>query len=106
MTERRRWSAAARREVLDLLAVSGRSRWAFAQDVGVPNTTLMSWTRRDETDPADGSSLPFLPVAVLPSADSGRAAHLEVSLGDVTVRVETGFDEALLVRVMRTLRTC
>ena len=55
MTERRRWSAAARREVLDLLAVSGRSRWAFAQDVGVPYTTLMSWTRRDATDPADGS---------------------------------------------------
>lgn len=98
MARRQRWSEDERRELLAACADSGLSVKAFAAAAGVPYTTLVYWKRRV----AAGSSARFVPVEIARRED----AKIDVVVGDVVVRVDADFDEALLIRVVRTLRAC
>jgi transposase len=94
----RRWSEEERRELLAACAQSGMSLWAFARESGVPYTTLAYWRRRAVT----AATPRLVPVEIERRED----AHVDVIVGDVVVRVGPDFDDALLVRVVRTLRAC
>jgi hypothetical protein len=76
---------------------SGGSLKAFAEAAGVPYSTLAYWRQRGEVaDPPR-----FVPVEV-----ARGGGPLEVVVGAVVVRVAPDFDEAHLVRVVRSLRAC
>jgi len=93
-----RWSEDERRALLAACADSGMSVKAFAAAADVPYTTLVYWKRRADSEAAAR----FVPVEIERRGD----ALLDVVVGDVVVRVGADFDDALLVRVVRTLRAC
>jgi len=95
---RRRWSEERRREVLEAQARSGLSLKAFADKKGFPYSTLALWRRKA------GSAVPALLVPV--EVEKGPEMALEVRVGPGTLRVEPGFDEGHLMRVVRALRAC
>lgn len=97
MGRERRWGDAKRRELLAAFRRSGVSLKAFAEAAGVPYSTMVYWRQRGEVaDP-----LQFVPVEVAPAG-----TPLEVVVGGVVVRVGADFDEAHLLRVVRSLRAC
>jgi transposase-like protein len=96
---RRRWSAERWREVLETQGRSGLSLKAFADRRGIPYSTLISW-RRKLAETAVPARLVPVEVADAP----GKS--VEVQVGPGMVRVEPGFDEGHLVRVLRALRAC
>jgi len=98
VAQRKRWSEERRREALEARARSGLSWKAFADRSGIPYTTLLSWRKRE------GATVfgRLVPVEI---ADAPVRA-LEVRVGPATVRVEPGFDEGHLARVVRALRAC
>lgn len=98
MARRRRWTEDERRNVLATYAESGLSLWAFAQAAGVPYTTLSRWRDRGE-----GTEAPRLVPVEIERTDD---AALELVVCDVVVRVRGSIDDALLVRVVRALRSC
>ena len=100
MASRRRWSEEERRGLLAAQAESGLSLWAFARESGLPYPTLAYWRRRGVRPTPR-----LVPVEVVRDAVA-RGAPLEVVVGDVVVRVGCDVDDALLVRVVRALRSC
>lgn len=98
MAGRRRWSEDERSALLAACAQSGLSVKAFAAAADVPYTTIVYWKRRASME----SAARFVPVEI----ERRGEARIEVVVGDVVVRVGADFDDALLVRVVRTLRAC
>ena len=97
MGRERRWGDAKRRELLAAFRKSGLSLKAFAERAGVPYSTMAYWRQRGEVaDPPR-----FVPVEV-----AREGGPLEVVVGAVVVRVGADFDEAHLVRLVRSLRAC
>ena len=97
MGKQRRWSESDRRGFLAAHAESGLSLKAFAAAAGVPYTTLAYWRQRGDARPR------LVPVEVERAPGAGG---VEVVVGDVVIRVPADADDALLVRVVRALRTC
>lgn len=97
MGRERRWGDAKRRGLLAAFQRSGGSLKAFAERAGVPYSTMAYWRQRGE--PADSPR--FVPVQV-----AREGGPIEVVVGAVVVRVGADFDEAHLVRVVRSLRAC
>ena len=98
MARRWRWSGDERSALLAAHAESGLSLWAFARASEIPYTTLVHWRQRGVTE----ASPQLVPVEIERRED----AHLDVIVGGIVVRVAADFDDALLVRVVRALRTC
>jgi hypothetical protein len=84
-------------------AESGLSMFAFARAAEVSYSTLLSWVRRAERSAASSR---IVPVEIAVHAPVPLAPHLELSIGDVVVRVGPDFDESFLTRVVRVLRAC
>ena len=97
MSGRTRWSEDERRALLAAQAQSGKSLWAFARESGVAYTTLLHWRKRESA-----ASPRLVPVEIERRGDG----HVDVVVGDVVVRVVADVDDALLVRVVRALRSC
>lgn len=98
MGRRKRSSEEERRRVLTAFRRSGLSLKSFAERSGVPYSTLFLWRKRE------ASSVPgqLVPVEIR----DGSVPALEVRVGAAAVRVEAGFDEGHLVRVVRALGAC
>lgn len=97
MGRERRWGEEKRRELMAAFRRSGVSLKAFAEAAGVPYSTMTYWRKMGESaDPPR-----FVPVEV-----AREGAPIEVVVGAVVVRVAPDFDEAHLVRVVRSLRAC
>jgi len=85
----------------------------YAAETGINVHTLTTWSSRLRREagttvaPRNGRSLAprFVEVAAegVTAAD-GRAAVLEIVVGDATVRVPVGFDEATLARLLAVVR--
>jgi transposase-like protein len=97
MGRERRWGEEKRRELMAAFRRSGVSLRAFAERAGVPYSTMVYWRQRGEPT----ASPTFVPVEVAPTG-----GPIEVVVGSAVVRVEPGFDEAHLARVVRSLRAC
>jgi hypothetical protein len=74
---------------------SGVSLRALAERARVPYSTLVHWRRRGE--PTD-------PPRIGPVETAPAGGLIEVVVGSVVARVEPGFDEAHVGRVVRSLR--
>lgn len=98
MARRGRLTGDERDALLAAHAGSGMSAWLFAREAGVPYTTFLHWKKRGATTAAPR----LVPVEI----EHREVAHVEVVVGGAVVRVAADFDEALLVRVVRALRTC
>ena len=88
---------------------SGASRVAWARAHGVDGRSLHAWAMNLARRGASAASQPRLvelvprPAAAVPR---GVASRLVVHVGDLVVEVDGDFDEATLVRLVRTLRAC
>ena len=99
---RKRYTAAERRRFLEALQESGEPVKEVARRLGIGASTAYLWQQR-----ANGSSPPSKPVPkakptfaqVVPAS---RPAVL-VQVGGATMRVEAGFDAALLGEVVAAL---
>lgn len=93
-----------RHEIEGMLAEldrTGESIAAYARRRGVATWALYQARRRRRRD-AEPARL----VSVeLEESDAGQQ-EVELVVGDVTVRLPRRFDEAALVRLVRTLRAC
>lgn len=93
---------------------SGLSLRAFAQQEGIPLSTLSYWRRklrgtRQEVAGISGETPRWLPVRVVPhgASQSGGIQAFEVRLGNgLGVSVPVGFDEAELRRLVMALVAC
>lgn len=93
---------------------SGLTAKEFAAEAGLTASALYNWSAQlsaaarrrsvtaDETAAQSGKPIPRvveLPVAAV----AATPAMIELLLGDVRVRVPSGFDEVTLTRVLRAL---
>lgn len=99
---------------LDDLERSGLSTAAFARERGVAAWKLYEGQRRRRKQrlaerrgvAAPGDAAPtFVPVPLAARAPSGSIFEVELRCGRV-LRVPAGFEEAALLRLVRTLETC
>jgi len=107
------------RQVVDRCHKSGLTRSAFCRREGINDNALTWWVRvlreRDGTRPpaAGAKSIPrhrprsaFVPVRVVPTVPVSGAGSMEVvARGGRVVRVQPGFDPALLQRVVAALES-
>lgn len=95
---------------------SGLTAKEFAQEMGYSAKSLMSWSwrlRREHRGQALAKSNrkrepddPFAAASWVELTPTDRAASVEVAVGDYTVRIDHGFDAALLREVLAVLREC
>lgn len=98
-----RWTGADREAVLAAWTACGLSAAAFAPEAGVSSSTLRRWRALARAAEAAPRLVPVVLGADDRHAEPGR---VEIVIGDAVVRVAPGFDEALLLRVVRALRAC
>lgn len=100
----RYWRAEDARAVLGALESSGLGIRAFCRRYGVGRRRISYWRRQlGDGPPTDGRPV-FLPVRVLETTTSAAAEPIEVVVrGERTIRVRSGFDGALLRRVLEVL---
>jgi transposase-like protein len=110
LTAMARHSADQVREIKATLAElsrSGESVVAFAERLGMSPWTLYSWrkrygsTRRRRVPDTD---LMLVPVEI--AGEEDPTAIVELAIGDVSIRVPSGFNEAELTRLLRVIRSC
>ena len=92
-----------RHEIEEMLAEldrTGETIAAYARRRGVATWGLYKARRRQR------SAAPAKLVSVEVGEPLARQASLELVVGDVVVRVPSGFDEDELSRLVRTLRAC
>lgn len=105
---RRRWSAEEKAGIVAETFVPGASVLQVARRHGLNPTQLYAWRRRGRGQvrpEAPAGTTTFMPVVVDegPPSSTGGAA-IEVVIGQVTVRVGTGADGALLRQVLSAVR--
>jgi hypothetical protein len=94
---RPRLSLAQRADLVRLWKLSGLSAYAFAKQHGFSPANLPRWAALlDASSPPPPDSLSFVRLLASPRA-------LVVEVGSVRVRVEQGFDPALLRAVVAAL---
>ncbi|HEX5051113.1 MAG TPA: hypothetical protein VFZ65_05035 [Planctomycetota bacterium] len=86
------------RSLIAAQARSGKSVREFAASRGINATTFYWWRSRLRRQPSD-----LVPVTVVAPVE-GRDSMLELQVGEMTVRVPTGFVEADLRRLLQVLR--
>lgn len=122
-------SAQQRAKWVERWQASGLTAKEFGAEVGLKASALYYWraqraaatrkgaedrhespepsarsSRMPAAEPEDPSAAPSLRFVELPvAAVAGAPPMLELLLGDVRVRVPSGFDEATLTRVVRAL---
>ena len=89
----RHWSEAEARTQLAAFRRSGMTASAFARSHGVSTNRLEYWKKRLARDDAD---VTFVPVT-LPASSS---VAIEITVGDVTVRVPDGLDPERVAQVV------
>ncbi len=99
------WYAA----ILSNQAASGLSVAEYAGELGVTASTLYQWRRRISAQ--DGAEEPrsvgLVEVRVTDCSSSSSATPFVVRLGDgCSIEVPSGFDDAELKRLIRTLESC
>jgi len=98
MARRRRWSEDQMRELVQEHARSGVSLKAFAAAASVPYSTLAWWRARLRGD----TEARLVPVVVAKDEFTG----IEISVGDVVVRVPRGTSAEATARLVRALASC
>ena len=97
------------RACLKAVKSSGASRIAWARAHGVDGRSLHAWALNLAKRGTSAASQPRL-VELVPgptvAAPRGVASRLVIHVGDLVVEVDGDFDEATLVRFVRTLRAC
>jgi hypothetical protein len=97
------------RACLKAATSSGSSRIAWARAHGVDGRSLHAWAMNLAKRGASAASQPRL-VELVPrptvAVPRGVASRLVVHVGELVVEVDGDFDEATLVRLVRTLRAC
>ncbi len=97
------WTEEQARSALDELAQSGVSIAKFAEIKGVSAQRIAYWKKRL----ADGGAPKFIRVDM---AAASSAAHIEILLDGITVRVRENLDPERLARLVdalaRRLRAC
>jgi transposase len=97
------WTEDEARRALKELDASGLTIAAFGRRTGIAEKRLRWWRKRLAAAPAARSTT-LVPVRIKPASPTAASAPpLEVVLGDVVVRVPTGFDAETLARVLDVL---
>ena len=90
-------------QILSDLSESGLSQLKFANEQGIPYSTLQSWLKKARR-PKHSDHLPaVIPVGSFPTKTS--VIELELAQGEI-IRLESGVSEADLETVLRVLKRC
>lgn len=102
---RRAWTAEQKRQIVAESFQSGESVSAVARRYGLTPQQLFGWRRSARWAPQDGGSAFARVVVDAASPLSRGGAVIEIVLGAAAVRVAPGADAAMLVTVLRALRS-
>ena len=97
---RKNWRAADAERALAQLEKSGESVAGYERRTGIPASRLHWWRKRLAADQSEGPR--FVPVRVTGEVTT---AALEIVVGARVVRVRDGFDDEILLRLIRVLET-
>jgi transposase-like protein len=105
---RKRWQLEDGKAMVAALHASGETMAGFARRHGVQEVRVQRWVARmgkKPHAPAAGQPVVFAPVQVTArqAAESEHGGGLDVVIGGAVVRVNRGFDGALLRRVVEVL---
>ena len=109
---RRRWSVEAKTRIVEEAMMPGANVSAVARMHGVSPQQVFAWRRKAigsggitvASDRAAVAAQSFAPVEVGREVGAG-ASGLEIAIGDATIRVGSDVTRALLVEVIRAVRT-
>lgn len=105
-----RAAAQRRRELVRRLMVeregSGESWRSIARRVGMNHATLTGWVWRLEREDRREPKRPSFVEIVQPAAEAAMPEFQLELRGERRVRIPSDFDEATLVRLVRTLESC
>ena len=104
---RRSWTGDEKVQILRQYNKSGLTMWAFAKKIGLSSTALYRWSRELKAVTADEKPQSLVPVRVKTATLDPECKHFEVMLktGRV-IRVNQGFDERALQRLIEVLEQC
>jgi transposase-like protein len=100
-----RRSPAAKAKILNEWRKSGLPAAAFAASKGIGRNSLFVWRRSLAADEAAGGRRRFRPVRLPPQPKAGVGVTVR-GPGGLSVVVEAGADEDVLVIALRALRRC
>jgi transposase len=103
VARRRRWTAAEKARIVAESYAPGASGTAVALRYGLHRNQIFAWRRHLRSDTTGAADRPadFIPLAL---AGEGGADRIELSCGDVAIRVGPGFDAGDLRRVLQVVR--
>ena len=96
---RRHRTEAERRRLVAGWRASGKSKWAYSKEHGLALASLARWAAQAE---ANATAVDFVRLE-LPARAAPLPSGLVLELGSARVRVERGFDGALLREVVEAL---
>lgn len=85
---------------------SGQTQIAFCKAEGVSHRQLCYWLRKEtQKGPVQIDSHKWIPVEVSNKRQTYESSSIQIKLGLAEVVVKSGFDQELLLGVLRTLRS-
>ncbi len=97
----RRWQ-----KIIDAQRCSGLTQHQYCEDIGVTLSRFKYWKYKGlrPSSPVSTENNAFLPVSLVQTALERREGGVSLVVAGGTLRLEVGFDENTLRRVVRVLR--
>src|SRR5690625_4969788 len=87
---------------------SGLSAAAWCREQGIPDHQFYYWKKKFAPESKTPSAVEWTPVVLIGDKESDQAGDrgITIRVGSVSIAVQPGFDEALLIDVIKVIQAC